>query len=192
MYIAAAVGGNPSSPGKSSALGNLRSALRNQNSGKTGNLGIISLTNFLKTALNITHEPELRRIVDIMTNKNSLYASKGGSGRQAGNPYARLVSVDEAQVVVDCMKEFGFTIDEIRQLVIAFPQLLCYSVERVDDLLDFFVSTAGISGGEVRRMLLARPTILGLPRRQLEQIVGFLLENGSSQEDVVYMLQKSL
>ncbi len=189
--VVAAVGGKQSNPGDSS-LGSLRSALRSKDTPKGSNLGILSLTNFLKTSLNITREPEVRRIIDIVTNKNSLFASKGGSGRQAGNPYARMVTVDEAEKVVTCLEEFGFTAAELRQLVLASPQVLCYSVARIEDLLTFLERDAGLSVEDVRQSLLARPTIMGLPRGQLERIVGFLLENGSSQEDVKLMLQRSL
>ena len=146
----------------------------------------------MKTTLNITREPEVRRIIDIVTNKNSLFASKGGSGRQAGNPNARMVTVDEAEKVVKCLEEFGFVAAELRQLVIAFPQVLCYSIPRIQMLLTFLEHDAGISAEDVRQTLLARPTIMGLPRGQLERIVGFLLENGSSQEDIKSMLQRSL
>jgi hypothetical protein len=51
---------------------------------KGSNLTAISLANRLKD-LGITQEPEIRRIVDIMTNPNSLYGTK--SGRQPVNPY---------------------------------------------------------------------------------------------------------
>lgn len=191
LDVVAAVGGTPTNPG-SSSLGSLRSALRSKEAGKGSNLGILSLTNFLKTSLNITREPEVRRIIDIVTNKNSIFASKGGSGRQAGNPYARMVTVDEAEMVVTCLEEFGFSAAELRQLVLACPQVLCYSVPRIEELLAFLEHDAGISPGDVRQTLLARPTIMGLPRGQLEQIVGFLLENGTTQEDVKSMLQRSL
>jgi len=191
LDVVAAIGGKSSSPG-SSSLGSLRSALRSKDTGKGSNLGILSLTNFLKTSLDITREPEVRRVIDIVTNKNSLFASKGGSGRQAGNPHARMVTVDEAEKVVKCLEEFGFTAAELRQLMLASPQVLCYSVPRIEDLLTFLERDAGLSAEDVRQTLLARPTIMGLPRGQLEQIVGFLLENGSNREDVKSMLQRSL
>ena len=175
----------PTPPGKkssASSLGNLRSALRDKKGASGSNLGILSLTNWLKTALEITREPELRRIVDIVTNKNSLFGSKRGSSRQPANPYARMVTVDEVQGVVDCLKAFGFDGAETRQLVVAFPQVLCYSAEeRLEDVLEYFVHVVGISREEVKQMLLARPTILGLPRSQLEQMIGFLVENGTSE-----------
>jgi len=192
LDVLAAVAGNKPPNAGNNSLGSLRSALRNKDSGKGSNLGILSLTNFLKTTLNITREPEVRRIIDIVTNKNSLFASKGGSGRQAGNPNARMVTVDEAEKVVKCLEEFGFVAAELRQLVIAFPQVLCYSIPRIQMLLTFLEHDAGISAEDVRQTLLARPTIMGLPRGQLERIVGFLLENGSSQEDIKSMLQRSL
>lgn len=154
---------------------------------------VISLTNFLKTSLNITREPDVRRIVDIMTNKNSLYGSKRGSGRQPANPYARNVTVDEAQGVVDCLGEFGFDASEVQQVVLAFPQVLCYPVdERIRDMLEYLEEEVGIPRKDVKTMLLSRPTVLGLPKKQMEQMLGFLLENGTSHEEVLALLQKSL
>ena len=191
---ASASGPNPSgNKSSASSLGILRSALREKKGASGSNLGILSLNNWLKTALDITREPELRRIVDIVTNKNSLFGSKRGSGRQPANPYARMVTVDEAQGVVDCLKAFGFDGAETRQLVVSFPQLLCYSAEeRLEDVLQYFVDVVGMSRDDVKQMLLARPTILGLPRSQLEQMLGCLMEDGKSQDDIKAILAKSL
>lgn len=55
---------------------------------KGSNLTAISLGNRLKD-LGITQEPEIRRIVDIMTNPNSLYGTK--NARQPVNPYVCVV-----------------------------------------------------------------------------------------------------
>lgn len=195
VFVSAGTNG-PAPPGKkssASSIGNLRSALRDKSQNKTSNLGILSLTNWLRTTVDITREPELRRVVDIVTNKNSLFGSKRGSGRQAANPYARMITVDEAQSVVDCLMAFGLDGVETRQLVLAFPQILCYSVEeRLTPVLDYFVDGIGIPKDEVQRMILSRPTILGLPRGQLEQMLGFLVENGSSQEEIISLLSKTL
>lgn len=126
-----------------------------------------------------------------MTNKNSLYGTK--KGRQPVNPYARIVTVQEATAVTEYLSSFGFTNDEIRQLVIAFPQILCYSVEeRIQDLLEYLVDSVGISQESLRSILLQRPTVFGLQKKQLEQMLGFLLNNGSSQDDIIRLLQTTL
>lgn len=181
----------PSTKGEAAATGLLRSALKAGNPRQSSNLGILSLTNFLKTSLGITRDPEIRRIVDIMTNKNSLYGTK--KGRQPVNPYARMVTVQEATAVTEYLSSFGFTNDEIRQLVIAFPQILCYSVEeRIQDLLEYLVDSVGIPQESLRSILLQRPTVFGLQKKQLEQMLGFLLNNGSSQDDIIRLLQTTL
>jgi hypothetical protein len=191
------MGGEGGMPGKKSSkssgsLNNLRAALKEKN-GSGSNLSAISLTNFLKTTLDIAREEETRRIVDIMTNKNSLYGSKGGTSRQPTNPYARNVTVDEAQAVVTCLAEFGFEKSEVKQLVISYPQILCYSVEdRIMIMLNYLVDNVGIERHDVRAMLLSRPTLLGLPSQQVEQLLSFLIENGTSQDDIINLLEKSL
>lgn len=179
------------SKGDIAATGLLRSALQGTQKASTSNLGILALTNFLKTSLNITRDPEIRRITDIMTNKNSLYGTK--KGRQPVNPYARKVTVQEATAVTEYLATFGFTKDEIRQLVIAFPQILCYSVEeRIQDLLEYLVDSVGIPQERLRTILLQRPTVFGLQRKQLEQMLGFLLNNGTTQDEIIRLLQTSL
>ena len=179
------------SKGDIAATGLLRSALQGTQKPSTSNLGILALTNFLKTSLSITRDPEIRRILDIMTNKNSLYGTK--KGRQPVNPYARNVTVQEATAVTEYLATFGFTKDEIRQLVIAFPQILCYSVEeRIQDLLEYLVDSVGIPQERLRTILLQRPTVFGLQKKQLEQMLGFLLNNGSSQDEIIRLLQTSL
>lgn len=107
---------------------------------------------------------------------------------------ARPMSVDEVTVVVNYLEEFGFSRDELIQLILAFPQILSYSVEeRIQDLLEYLVSDEiGCSIEQVRTMISKRPTIIGLQRSQVEQMIGFLLNNGSTQEEVVAMLESSL
>lgn len=177
-----------------SATDLLRSSLRKEPSslGNTNNLTILALTHFLKTSLDITRDAEIRRIVDIMTNTNSLYGTK--KGRQPVNPYARYsITVDEVTVVTEYLSGFGFTKDEIRQLVIAFPQILCYSVEeRIQDLLEYLVDSVGIPPENLRALVLQRPTVFGLQKKQLEQMLGFLQNNGSTQDDIVRLLQTTL
>ncbi|KAI8113416.1 hypothetical protein M9435_003418 [Picochlorum sp. BPE23] len=169
--------------------GLLRSALKG--SPKGSNLTAISLANRLKD-LGITQEPEIRRIVDIMTNPNSLYGTK--SGRQPVNPYARNVSVNEVDQVVGYLtEEVGFSNTSVQQLVQSFPQILCYSVdERLRLLVDYLVESVGIPQDDVRAILLKRPTLFGLQKGQLEQMLGFLLNNGTPMEDIIAMLETSL
>jgi len=64
--------------------------------------------------------------------------------------------------------------------------------ERLEDVLEYFVDVVGMSRDDVKQMLLARPTILGLPRSQLEQMLGFLMEDGKSQDDIKAILANSL
>lgn len=180
------------SKGDAAATGVLRSALRGTGSpGNANKFTVIALTDFLKTTLQITRDPEIRRIIDIMTNKNSLYGTK--RGRQPVNPYARNVTVEEATSVTDYLTDFGFSNDEIRQLVISFPQLLCYSVEeRIQGLLDYLVESVGIPPERLRDIIRQRPTVLGLQKRQLEQMLGFLQNNGTTQEEIIRLLQTTL
>jgi hypothetical protein len=176
----------------SKATGLLRSALQGtQRKDGKSNLVILSLTNYLKKTLGITREPEIRRIIDIVTNINSLYGTK--NGRQPMNPYARLLTVDEATEVVEYLKEFGFSNDDVTQLIQSFPQILCYSVdERMRVLMEYLVDDVGISNENVRQMVLRRPTVFGLQKGQVEQMLGFLLNNGSSKDEIVHLLETTL
>ena len=182
----------PNKQNTSKATGLLRSALQgNQKKDGKSNLVILSLTNYIKKTLGITREPEIRRIIDIVTNVNSLYGTK--NGRQPMNPYARLLTVDEATEVVEYLKEFGFSNDEVTQLVLLFPQILCYSVDdRMRVLMEYLVDDVGISNENVRHMVLRRPTVFGLQKGQVEQMLGFLLNNGSSKDEIIHLLETTL
>lgn len=104
------------------------------------------------------------------------------------------MSVNEVDQVVGYLTEdVGFSNKDVQQLVQSFPQILCYSVdERLRLLVDYLIESVGIPQDDVRAILLKRPTLFGLQKGQLEQMLGFLLNNGTPMEDIIAMLETSL
>jgi len=149
-------------------------------------------------------------------NPNSLYGTKGG--KQPINPYVSLflsvlylyawikehcfclivqarstITVAEVEKVVDYFIEVGFSGSQVNQIVTAFPQVLCYPVEeRIMLLFDYLSDTVGFAHSDLRDMILHRPNILGLTCGQVEQMIGFFLANGSSNDEIMQLLQTSL
>eukprot|EP00890_Picochlorum_soloecismus_P002065 jgi/Picsp_1/285/NSC_00284-R1_protein len=185
------VSGSQSSNESKKATKVLRSVLGSASTSGTRNLTALALSNYLR-GLGFARETDIRRVVDIVMNPNSLYGTKGG--KQPINPYARsTITVAEVEKVIDYFVEFGFSGSEVNQLVTAFPQVLCYPVEeRIKLLFDYLSDTVGFGHSELRNMILHRPNILGLTGSQVEQMIGFFLANGSSKEEIVRLLQTSL
>lgn len=63
-----------------------------------GNLALMAAGNYLRS-LGIESAPDCARILDVLTNPNSLFGTKGGRGRV--NPYARNITVEEMTAVVE-------------------------------------------------------------------------------------------
>jgi len=79
------------------------------------------------------------------------------------------------------------------QIVKEFPQVLGYPVEaRLQPLFAYLAEALQLSPAAVADLLKARPVLLGLQRESVERMVGFLIENGSSQEEILKLLETSL
>lgn len=79
------------------------------------------------------------------------------------------------------------------QIILEFPQVLCYSVpDRLEPFFDYLMGEVGLTQESVASVVQHRPVVLGLEPSALERLVGYLVENGSSMEEVVHMLKTSL
>lgn len=97
------------------------------------------------------------------------------------------------QEVVDFMAATGFSTENIARLVVDFPQLLGYPVEqRLRPLMEYLSGTLEISSEQVVDLVVRRPCLLGLERENIERMVGFLVTNGSSIEEILKLLESSL
>ena len=71
--------------------------------------------------------------------------------------------------------------------------MLSYSIEeRLAPFLAYLGNEIGLSEGDLTNLIQQRPVLLGLKRENVEQLVGYLVENGSSREEIVHLLQTSL
>jgi hypothetical protein len=80
------------------------------------------------------------------------------------------------------------------QIILEFPQVLCYSVpDRLEPFFNYLVSEVGLSQEQAAGIVKRRPDVLGLDQKALERLVGYLVEtNGSSMEEVIGLLESSL
>jgi mTERF len=106
------------------------------------NVYVVEATDYLKS-LNISNVADTTRVIDVCTNPNSLFTGRSG---RAGNLYARKLTIPEMQSVVAFLDDAGFGGDQIKQLIVAYPQLLCYSVdERLEPLYAYLTADVGLS-----------------------------------------------
>jgi len=106
---------------------------------------------------------------------------------------ARKITVEEMQTVVAFMLSSGFSKAEISRLVVDFPQMLGYPVDdRLRPLLEYLTRNLELSSTQVVDMIVRRPCLLGLQRENVERMVGFLVENGSSKDEIMKLLEFSL
>jgi hypothetical protein len=80
------------------------------------------------------------------------------------------------------------------QAITVHPPLLCYSVP--DRLQPFFAYLAGpqlgFTAAEAVSVIERRPSLVGVEVGQLEQMVGYLLESGTSREELQELLATTL
>ena len=77
------------------------------------------------------------------------------------------------------------------QVITKHPPVLSYSVE--DRLKPFWSFLAEIGVSDPMRLVLARPTLLGLDAdKNLRAIVGYLQANDHSTEDICRLLETSI
>lgn len=172
----------------------LRDALNQPAQGT--NLAYLSAANFLR-GLGMDNQAELNRVLDIAMNPNSLFTS--ANRKQPTNPHARRLDVesDLKPLLAFLTEGAGFTQEQVVKLIQAHPALLSYRVE--DRLQPFFAYLTGpapeglaLSAAQAAEVVERRPSILGVEVGSLRRMVGFLLESGSSMEQVVEMMATSL
>lgn len=77
--------------------------------------------------------------------------------------------------------------------MLAFPQVLGYSVpDRLDPFFSYLEQELELSNDEIVTMIDRRPVLLGLQRVNVERLMGYLKENGSSKEEQIRLLETSL
>ena len=77
-------------------------------------------------------------------------------------------------------------------MIIQHPPILCYRVDsHLRPIVDYL--TGEVAVGDVRAVLIGRPSILGLDvDLSLRKIVGWLKDNEYAQEDIVKYLTTSI
>lgn len=78
-------------------------------------------------------------------------------------------------------------------IITSFPAVLCYPVEdRIEALFSYLMTEVDMSSEAVMALMCSRPNLLGLSKPRLEQMLGFLLNNGTEKEEIIRLLQTSL
>lgn len=98
------------------------------------------------------------------------------------------------QAVVTFFKtNIGFTDEDMVGVILEFPQVLGYPVKnRLEPFIQYLQDTVGLDAPAIAKLIKQRPVVLGLDRTALEKMVGFLMNSGSSMEEIVTLLETTL
>jgi len=106
------------------------------------------------------------------------------------------VKFDETEVrkVVKFLQSRDICGDALGELIMNFPSVLAYDVEtRLEPLFVYVEKELGITGTEFAKEVQRRPSLLGLRADEnLAKMVGYLESTGSTREQVVEYLMKTL
>lgn len=106
------------------------------------------------------------------------------------------VKFDETEVrkVVEFLQLRDIRGDALGELIMNFPSVLAYDVEtRLEPLFVYVEKELGITGTEFAKEVQRRPSLLGLRADEnLAKMVGYLESTGSTREQVVEYLMKTL
>ena len=106
------------------------------------------------------------------------------------------VKFDETEVrkVVQFLQSRDICGDALGELIMNFPSVLAYDVEtRLEPLFVYVEKELGITGTEFAKEVQRRPSLLGLRADEnLAKMVGYLESTGSTREQVVEYLMKTL
>lgn len=106
------------------------------------------------------------------------------------------VKFDETEVrkVVEFLQSRDIRGDALGELIMSFPSVLAYDVEtRLEPLFVYVEKELGITGTEFAKEVQRRPSLLGLRADEnLAKMVGYLESTGSTREQVVEYLMKTL
>ena len=127
--------------------------------------------------------------VDLNGGKDS---RKISGGREADGS----VKFDEKEVrkVVEFLQSRDIREQALGELIMNFPSVLAYDVEtRLEPLFMYVEKELGITGTEFAKEVQRRPSLLGLRADEnLAKMVGYLESTGSTREEVVEYLIKTL
>lgn len=106
------------------------------------------------------------------------------------------VKFDENEVrkVVEFLQSRDIREQQLGGLITNFPSVLAYDVEtRLEPLFVYVEKELGITGTEFAKEVQRRPSLLGLRADEnLAKMVGYLESTGSTREEVVEYLMKTL
>ena len=106
------------------------------------------------------------------------------------------VKFDEKEVrkVVEFLQSRDIREQALGELIMNFPSVLAYDVEtRLEPLFMYVEKELGITGTEFAKEVQRRPSLLGLRADEnLAKMVGYLESTGSTREEVVEYLIKTL
>uniref|UniRef100_A0A7S0D8K6 Uncharacterized protein n=1 Tax=Amorphochlora amoebiformis TaxID=1561963 RepID=A0A7S0D8K6_9EUKA len=149
------------------------------------------LDGYLAT-IGIENRNERARLIDLNTNPNSLFASV--SNKKGSKVYikARPLNLDhDVKPVIRYLSALGVKKDEIPSMIIAQPAMIGYDVEtHIKPLVDC-LEDIGVEN--ISRLLVRRPTILGLSNTQsLNKIVDYLKSVDTPLDKIIEYLSTSL
>ena len=106
------------------------------------------------------------------------------------------VKFDENEVrkVVEFLQSRDIREQQLGGLITNFPSVLAYDVEtRLEPLFVYVEKELGITGTDFAKEVQRRPSLLGLRADEnLAKMVGYLESTGSTREEVVEYLMKTL
>ena len=101
--------------------------------------------------------------------------------------------VREMAQVVDFLEARGVSKDDVGALVAKHPPVLAYDVDRRLAPLFDYLAELGLDSDAAVASLSRRPNLLGLdPDLNMRRMVDYLMANGSSQEEALEYLLKTL
>ena len=101
---------------------------------------------------------------------------------------------EEVRKVVEFLQSRDIREQALGELIMNFPSVLAYDVEtRLEPLFMYVEKELGITGTEFAKEVQRRPSLLGLRADEnLAKMVGYLESTGSTREEVVEYLIKTL
>ena len=111
------------------------------------------------------------------------------AGGDADAPFG----VREMRAVVEFLTDKGVAKDDIGDLICKHPPVLAYDVDRRLAPLFDYLAELGLDSDAAVASLSRRPNLLGLdPDLNMRRMVDYLMANGSSQEEALEYLLKTL
>lgn len=114
--------------------------------------------------------------------------------RRGLDPGTLEFGANEMRAVVEYLMGVGVTERALGELVVRHPAVLAYDVEsRLEPLFAYMESTFERNATEFISDIARRPSLLGLDANEnAQRMVGYLLSNGSSKEEALEYLLRTL